>query len=194
MSFQQINIEAGTLSSGEVLYLNLIGTNITNLSYVFPGGFTVGPQGRLLVGPGRPGDDRIRPDAHRQRDALLRHGRYGVIPRQRLRRWPGADRRRLAPQRKGTTFNNGGLSITVNNGGVINPTDCTFNIGIAVPYVDVPALTDNVSFEQIEIEAGTLSGELDLNAIGTNTTNLSMTCGRLHGGIERQAGRGGRCR
>ena len=46
-SFQDINIIAGTLTSGQTLTLNPIGTASTaNLVYVFPGNFTVAPERR----------------------------------------------------------------------------------------------------------------------------------------------------
>ena len=41
VSFDQIEIDSGTLPSGNELDLNLIGTNTANLSYIFPGAFTV---------------------------------------------------------------------------------------------------------------------------------------------------------
>src|SRR5262249_62175755 len=45
---------------------------------------------------------------------------------------------------------------------------------IYVPYNDVQYLGDNASFEQIEINAGTLpGGTLALNLMGTSTSNLS---------------------
>ena len=52
-SFQQIEINAGTLASG-TLNLNLIGTNTSKLSYIFPGGFTVASGATLDVGPNVP--------------------------------------------------------------------------------------------------------------------------------------------
>src|SRR5262249_21699833 len=75
----------------------------------------------------------------------------------------------------GTTFNAVGPSnISVNSGGVITPTNSTFNLTLYLPYTDVPALAGNVSFNAIEINPGTLpSGStLTLNAIGTNTAGL----------------------
>ena len=39
-SFEDIDINAGTIASG-TLNLNVIGTNTSNLRYVFPGGFTI---------------------------------------------------------------------------------------------------------------------------------------------------------
>ena len=50
VSFDQIEIDSGTLPSGNELDLNLIGTNTANLSYIFPGGFTVGSGATLKVG------------------------------------------------------------------------------------------------------------------------------------------------
>ena len=48
-----------------------------------------------------------------------------------------------------------------------------FNMPIYVPYSDVPYLSNNASFEDIDINAGTIaSGTLNLNVIGTNTSNL----------------------
>ena len=70
----------------------------------------------------------------------------------------------------------GSALIQVNSGGVITPTGSTFKLPIAVPYTNVTSLAAgmNVSFDQIEINSGTLStGNLDLEQIGTNTANLS---------------------
>ena len=50
VSFDQIEIDSGTLPSGNELDLNLIGTNTTNLSYIFPGGFTVASGGNAESG------------------------------------------------------------------------------------------------------------------------------------------------
>ena len=75
----------------------------------------------------------------------------------------------------GTTFNNSGYSPTIQVGqsGTITPATSTFNLPIYLPYNDVSALAGNVSFDQVEINSSTLpSGELDLDSIGTITTNL----------------------
>src|SRR5262249_22814630 len=77
----------------------------------------------------------------------------------------------------GTTFNRGDnvSYITVDSGGTITPASSTFNLPLIVPYGDVASLGsgNNVSFDQVEINAGTLaSGELDLNQIGTNPSSL----------------------
>ena len=49
-SFQAININGGSLSTGQSLALNLIGTKSTaNLIYIFPGGFTIQTGASLTV-------------------------------------------------------------------------------------------------------------------------------------------------
>ena len=75
----------------------------------------------------------------------------------------------------GTTFNNSGYSPTIQVGqsGTITPAASTFNLPIYLPYNDVSALAGNVWFDQVEISSSTLpTGELDLDSIGTSTTNL----------------------
>ncbi len=52
VSFDQIEISAATLPSGNELDLDLIGTDTANLNYLFPNGFTVGSGGDLVVGAG----------------------------------------------------------------------------------------------------------------------------------------------
>ena len=52
-SFEQIEIASGTISSG-TLALNLIGTNITNLSFIFYQGFTVQSGAAIAVGTNVP--------------------------------------------------------------------------------------------------------------------------------------------
>ena len=50
--FQDIDILAGTLTSGQTLALNAIGTASTaNLRYVFAGNFTVDSGATVTVGP-----------------------------------------------------------------------------------------------------------------------------------------------
>ena len=62
----------------------------------------------------------------------------------------------------------------VNSGGVFTPALSAFNIPIEVPYTGVASLAGNVSYDTVNILPGTLpSGSiLNLNAFGTNTTNL----------------------
>ena len=173
VSFEQIQIEAATLSSG-TLSLNAIGITTTNLSYAFPGGFTVQSDGTLAVGKGVavtiPAGETLADDG----TFTFASGDIVSYPGDGFGGGQGQIVVEGVLDAAGTTFNSGNVGITVNSGGLIDPTGSTFNLGIAVPYSDVPALTDNVSFEQIEIGQGTLSGgTLALNAIGTITTNLS---------------------
>src|SRR5207302_239828 len=54
LRFQDINILAGTLATGQTVALNAIGTDTTKLRYVFPGAFTVAAGATLTVGAGVP--------------------------------------------------------------------------------------------------------------------------------------------
>ena len=75
-----------------------------------------------------------------------------------------------------TTFNGSGNSnIAVNSGGSLNPTGSTFNLPIFVQYNNVASLANNVSFEQVNINAATLPANttLNLNSLGSNTTNFT---------------------
>ena len=166
MSFDQIEIESGTLSSGE-LDLNLIGTDTTNLSYVFPGGFTVGSAGKLVVGANVA--VQIAQFQTLAVDGTLTFSSGDAVTFTNGGATPSQITVGGILNATDTFFTGAGSSnITVNPGGVINPTGCTFNLTSYVPYNDLPALANgNVSFEQIEIESDTLSaGELDLNLIG----------------------------
>ena len=173
-SFDQVEIESGTLSTG-TLALNLIGTNPTNLSYVFPAGFTVGPGGTMTVAAGVtvaiPGEQTLTDNG------TLTFGTGDTVDLST--NYAGTAQILVGGSltAAGTTFNSGtgtASNITVNSGGIITPTTSTFNLPLFLPYVDVPSLAGNTSFDQVEIESGTLStGTLALNLIGTNPTNLS---------------------
>ena len=55
LQFQGIYIQPDTLTSGQTVALNAIGTqNTTNLRYVFPGNFTVNQGATLAVGANVP--------------------------------------------------------------------------------------------------------------------------------------------
>ena len=55
VSFEQIEIRSGTLPTGNnELDLNSIGTNASNLIYIFPGNFTVASGATLKVGTNVP--------------------------------------------------------------------------------------------------------------------------------------------
>ena len=197
VSFQQIEINAATLPSG-TLNLNLIGTNTSDLSYVFPGGFTVASGATIAVGPGVP--VIIDPAAQILTDnGTLTFAAGDTVTLNGNCCGAAADRRSGMLTADSTTFGGGtsGPSITIasgghlvatnstfslaqlslDNGSVLNSGDLTgdtFNMPIFVPYGDVQYLGNNVSFQQIEINAGTLpSGTLSLNQIGTKTSGLS---------------------
>ena len=70
----------------------------------------------------------------------------------------------------GSASNGNVEEILVNPGGIITPTGSTFSLPLFVPYNDVATLAagSNQSFDQIEIDAGTLSS-------GTLTSTRSAT-------------------
>ena len=77
----------------------------------------------------------------------------------------------------GTNFINdgGGSNITFTSTATLSGGTNTFNLPINVPYTLVPSLAGNTSFDEVEIEAGTISsGTLSLNLLGTNTTNFLL--------------------
>ena len=164
-SFDQVYIEAGTISSG-TLALNLIGSN-ANMSYVFPSGFTVAAGGTMAVGPNLTVElastlsdagaatfssgDRVNVDAYQE---------FAVSG---------------GLTANGTTFigGNGDSNITFASTATLSGGTNAFNLPIYVPYTLVPSLAGNTSFDQVYIEAGTISsGTLALNLIGSNA-NMS---------------------
>ena len=71
------------------------------------------------------------------------------------------------------TATNSSSSVTVNSGGTLSASGSTFNVTLFVPITQVQNLANNTSFQQIQIEGGTLSGTtVNLNSIGTNTSKL----------------------
>ena len=177
VSFDQIEISSATLPSGNELDLDLIGTNTVNLSYVFPNGFTVGSGGNLVVGANVPVQI---PEG----ETLTDDGTLSFASGDTLTMGSGCcSAAEIAVAgtltAAGTTFTGTGSSgtVVVNSGGIITPTGSTFNVPLIVPYNDVASLAagNNVSFDQIEISSATLpsGNELDLDAIGTKTANLS---------------------
>ena len=67
--------------------------------------------------------------------------------------------------------------LSLDNASVLNPGELTgdiFDQAIAVPYNNIQYLADNISFQDIDINAnGSVnSGTLALNSIGTNPANL----------------------
>ena len=174
VSFDQVEINSTTLPSG-VLNLNSIGTNTSNLIYIFPDTFTVASGATVAVGPNVP--VLIEPGLTFADDGTLSFAAGDTVT---LDGSCCSTSQQIAVAgtltANDTTFTTNGTgtsTIAVSSGGIITPTSSTFNLPLFVPYNDVQALSNNTSFDQIEINSTTLpSGVLNLNSIGTNTSNL----------------------
>jgi hypothetical protein len=200
-SFQQININAATLASG-TLNLNLIGTNTSNLSYSFPGGFTVASAATVAVGPSVPifiqagqnfidngtvtlaTGDRLTLNGTccgNSTEQLIVGGTLAATNTVFTTNATGNNFLGIGPggrlEASGSSFSANNLNF--DNSSLLNSGDLTsdsFNLPIYVPYGDIQYLANNTSFQQININAATLaSGTLNLNLIGTNTSNLSYS-------------------
>ena len=179
-SFHQIEIDAGTQSSGTV-NLNPIGTSTTNLSYVFPADFTIGAGATLTIGTGvtvviaagQTITDNGTLNVGASSTVALTQGNNSTTE---IAVNGTLNATSAIFDITGSAINAPVTIIQVNPGGIITPTGSTFSLPLFVPYNDVSTLAagNNQSFDQIEIDAGTLSsGTVNLNQIGTSTTNLS---------------------
>ena len=178
VSFDQVEIIADTLPGGSNLDLNAIGSNTSGLSYVFSGAFTVaagatvavGPNVNVYIGAGLTFTDNGTVSFANDDIVTLNSGCCPTSQSIDVGGTLTAD---------GTTFTStgGGSEVSVGSGGTITPSQSSFEVPLYVPYNDVAALASgsNVGFDQIEIIAGTLANgsNLDLNAIGSNTSGLS---------------------
>ena len=178
VSFGKIEINSGTLPSGNELDLDLIGTNTANLAYIFPGNFTVALGATLNVGTDVP--VQMPAGVTLTDNGTLSFGDGDTVTMGAGCCVATAEIAVSGTMNTtGTTFadTGDGGSIVVSSGGMITPTDSTFGMPLFVPYNDVAVLAagNNVSFNQIEIDSGTMpsGNELDLDQIGTNTANLS---------------------
>ena len=196
-SFHAIDINAGSIDSG-TLALNRIGSP-ANLSYVFPGNFTVAPGATMTVAANVP--VTINSGVTLTNNGTMNFATGDVVT--------------FSPYPSGGAINigNGGVlsavntqfvssdlghsaGINVNSGGrliasnstfalsylnfddasIMNAGDLsgnTFNQTISVPYNDVQYLSNNASFHAVDINAGSIdSGTLALNRIGS-PANLS---------------------
>src|SRR4029077_7212100 len=124
VSFNQIDINAGTLPSGNELDLNLIGANTTNLSYNFPGGFTVASGATLAVGTSV--TVQLPPGQTLTDNGMLSFADGDTVTLNSNCCSSAAIVVAGTMTASGTTFNGG--SITVNSGGIITPTKSTFNL------------------------------------------------------------------
>ena len=197
-SFQIVSINAATLASG-TLNLNLIGTNTANLSYAFPGGFTVGTGAAIAVGPHVPvyiqaqqtfadngtvtfaTGDLVTLNGYccTSTEQITVGGTMVATNTTFTNNGSGNNYLSVGPggrlEATGSSFNDNSLSF--DNSSILNSGDLTgdsFNLPISVPYGDIQYLGNNTSFQIVNINAATLaSGTLNLNLIGTNTANLS---------------------
>ena len=163
-SFDQVDIEAGTISSG-TLSLDLIGSN-ANMSYVFASGFTVAAGATMAVGAQRAGRAGVDAERRGGRDLLQRRpGERGRLSGVRRQRRPDRQRHHFHQGGNGAPTSPSPRPATLSGG------TNSFNLPIYVPYTLVPSLAGNTSFDQVDIEAGTISsGTLALDLIGRTRT------------------------
>ncbi len=190
-SFEDVYINAGTLSSG-TLNLNSIGTNTAALQYVFASGFTVASGATLSVGE----NVKVYIDGQTVYDDGALSFATGDAVAFFNAALAVSGTMTAASDSFVTSNSNYTTDISVNAGGELVSSNSTFNLSdlslnsssvynsgdltsnvfetpIYVPYNDVQYLGVNTSFEDVYINAGTLSsGTLNLNSIGTNTAAL----------------------
>ena len=198
-SFQAIEIPATTLSTGQSLSLNLIGTTSTaNLVYVFTGAFTIQAGATLSVSPNvkveinanetitdsgalntGSGTTFVFEIGYETTTEILVNGTMNATSS--VFNLAGNDASNTLIQvnsggelsATGTTFSLNQL--VLENGSILSATDLTndtFNLPLYVPALDIPLLANNQSFQAIEMPAATLSTgqSLSLNLIGTTST------------------------
>ncbi len=199
-SYDENYINAGTIPSG-TLSLDLIGSNSSNLSYVFPGGFTVASGSTLNVGTNVTVEiqaGQTLSDSGTLNFATgdtVSFNNYAYDSTTSIVVNGNDDRHRddtfsLTTNSGYTTViqvNSGGhltasnstftlTQLSLDNSSVLNKGDWqgnVFDTPVFLPYNDVQYLGDNASFDDIDINAGTISsGTLSFNQIGTNTSNL----------------------
>ena len=198
-SFQAIEMPATTLSTGQSLSLNLIGTTSTaNLVYVFTGAFTIQAGATLSVSPNvkveinanetitdsgalntGSGTTFVFEIGYETTTEILVNGTMNATSS--VFNLAGNDASNTLIQvnsggelsATGTTFSLNQL--VLENGSILSATDLTndtFNLPLYVPALDIPLLANNQSFQAIEMPATTLSTgqSLSLNLIGTTST------------------------
>ncbi len=217
LSFHAIEIFAGTLSTGQSLSLNQIGTATTaNLVYVFTGAFTIQAGGSLTVAAAvavqigaaqtftdggtltfGSGDSVSFPAAQFATTQLVVNSGGVVNAASTNFSTPGNASGSLTQ----IVVNSGGELIAASstfgvnqlvlaNGSVLNPGDLTndvFNLPIYVPALDVPLLTNNQSFGAININGGSLSAGQSLT-LGPIGTKLTANLYIFPSGFTIQAG------
>ena len=160
-SFDQVYIEAGTISSG-TLSLNLIGNN-PNMSYVFDYAASQWPLAERWWS--------VRTCRSLVESTLSDAGAVTFSSGDQVTVYNTAISVSGSLTANGTNFiNDGGApSITFASTATLSGGSNSFNLPIYVPYTLVASLAGNTSFDQVYIEAGTISsGTLSLNLIGNN--------------------------
>ena len=208
-SFEDVDINAGSLNGGQSVALNLMGTATTvNLRYVFPGAFEVKPNATLSIGDGVSALIRYAQTITVDSGGTLSFGAaavaiqdsnydgtFGIVVNgtmsasgasfTRLSNSNGNDNSQLLVNAGGKlTASNSNFdwdNVVLANGSVqLISTDITNDVFglsaastvLSVPITDVPFLTNNQSFEDVDINAGSLNGgqSVALNLMGTATT------------------------
>ncbi len=186
VSFQDIDLLTGSIPSGQTVALNAIGSDTSNLRYVFPANFTVKAGGTLTVGANV--------------SVLLQAG--VTLTDAGTLSFAAGDAVSLAG-----TFNGGAAQLLVSNGGLLTAAGTAFSGGNAAynsVYLDNGSLlqanggltgnsfalplyiaagniqylsgngNSNLAFQDIDLLAGSIvSGQtVALNAIGSDTSKL----------------------
>ncbi len=197
VKFEQIVINSDTLPSDQTLLLNLIGSDTSDLQYVFSGAFTIasgavvsaGPDVTVLLTAGLTltdsgtlnfaAGDTVNFDTAAASSQIVVRGLMTAIGAS-FNTTTGALGAILVSaggelQASYSTFNLNKLSFDDMSVYMVGDlTGDAFNMPLSVPYGDVQHLADNVKFEQIDINAATLPSNqtLLLNLIGSDTAEL----------------------
>jgi Bacterial Ig-like domain (group 3) len=196
--FQDVNIQNGTFPSPQTLALNAIGTDTTaNLRFVFIGGFTVasgatinvGPNVTLVIGGGQSfinngvinfstGDNVIFVRVFNSTTQFVVNGALNASGTSFVISGSPSSSSAVLQVNSGghltaadSTFAVDQLTLGI--GSVLNSGDLTtngFDLPISVPFTDVPLLTNNRRFRDINILTGNMTAgqTLALNPIGTD--------------------------
>jgi Bacterial Ig-like domain (group 3) len=190
LSFHDIDIQPGTLTSGQNVALNAIGIQTTaNLRYVFLSNFTVGVGASLTVGPNV--NVQIASPTALSSVTLADNGVLSFGANDTVTLNSGFDTTAQIVvsgggdlKASGTTFaaaaaDNGVSQVVIDSDAVLNAGDLVgnaFNLPLFIPAIDVQylygAANNNLSFHDIDIQQATLTNgqNVVLNAIGTATT------------------------
>jgi hypothetical protein len=170
-SFQQININAGTLASG-ILDLDLIGTNTSNLNYSFPGGFTVASGATAAVGPNVALS--IPPSETLTDNGTVTFASGDSVTLQSNCCGSGAITVGGTLTANDMTFTGSSGTMTVNSGGTLTVTNSTFDLSsLTLNYGSTDSISLVQFFGQLNINSGANVGTLTNPSItGNNFSNV----------------------